>query len=90
MLYSRENHRDSLVRLSEGDASGGCLECLTVKIKKGIMAREALDYIQEELEVINKRLKSFFEFGYSPEVLGPLVDVMCEYKRKLEELEKQE
>lgn len=54
------------------------------------MVREALDYIQEELEVINKRLESFFEFGYSAEVLGPLVDVMCEYKRKLEELEKQE
>ena len=51
------------------------------------MAREALDYIQEELEVINKRLGVFFEFGYSPEELGPLVDVMCEYKRKLEELE---
>ena len=31
MLYSRENHRDSLVRLSEGDASGSCLECLTIK-----------------------------------------------------------
>lgn len=54
------------------------------------MAREALDYIQEELYVINKRLKAFFEYGYSPEVLGPLVDVMCEYERKLEELEKQE
>jgi hypothetical protein len=53
------------------------------------MGKEALDYIQEELEVINKRLKAFFEYGYSPEVLGPLVDVMCEYKRKLEELEKQ-
>ena len=46
--------------------------------------------LPEELEVINKRLESFFEFGYSPEVLGPLVDVMCEYNRKLEELEKQE
>ena len=54
------------------------------------MAREALGYIQEELDVINKRLKAFFEYGYSPEVLGPLVDVMCEYKRKLEELEAQE
>lgn len=53
------------------------------------MASEALDYIQEELEVINGRLEAFFEFGYSPEVLGPLVDVMCEYKRKLEELENQ-
>ena len=31
MLYSRENHRDSLVRLSEGDASDSCLECLTIK-----------------------------------------------------------
>jgi hypothetical protein len=54
-----------------------------------MMGREALDYIQEELEVINKRLGVFFEFGYSPEELGPLVDVMCEYKRKLEELEEQ-
>ena len=54
------------------------------------MAREALDYIQEELNVINKRLEAFFEFGYSPDVLGPLVDVMCEYKRKLKELEAQE
>ena len=53
------------------------------------MGKEALDYIKEELEVINKRLKAFFEYGYSPEVLGLLVDVMCEYKRKLEELEKQ-
>jgi hypothetical protein len=54
------------------------------------MAREALDYIQEELDVINKRLEAFFEFGYSPDVLGPLVDVMCEYKHKLEELVEQE
>ena len=54
------------------------------------MAREALGYIQEELDVINKRLEAFFEFGYSPDVLGPLVDVMCEYKRKLEELEVQD
>lgn len=53
------------------------------------MEKEALGYIQEELDVINKRLKAFFEYGYSPEVLGSLVDVMCEYKRKLEELEKQ-
>ena len=54
------------------------------------MGKEALDYIQEELDVINKRLKAFFEYGYSPEVLGPLVDVMCEYSRKLKELEEQE
>ena len=53
------------------------------------MEKEALDYIQEELKVINDRLESFFEFGYSQEELGPLVDVMCEYKRKLEELESQ-
>lgn len=54
------------------------------------MSREVLDYIQEELEVINKRLEPFFEFGYSKEDLGPLVDVMCEYERKLKELEEQE
>ena len=54
------------------------------------MSRDVLDYIQEELEVINKRLEPFFEFGYSKEHLGPLVDVMCEYERKLKELEEQE
>ena len=54
------------------------------------MAREALDYIQEELEVINERLGAFLAYGYSPEELGPLVDVMFDYKHKLEELEKQE
>lgn len=65
-------------------------EELSFNLKIRIMSREVLDYIQEELEVINKRLEPFFEFGYSKEHLGPLVDVMCEYGRKLKELEEQE
>lgn len=54
------------------------------------MARkETLDYIQEELSFIKRRLKEFIEYGFDPS-LSPLVDAMEDYKLKLSELEAEE
>lgn len=54
------------------------------------MEREdTLDYIQGELSVIQSRLRKYLRYGYDP-CLAPLVDAMCDYNRKLEELKKEE
>ena len=54
------------------------------------MARkETLDYIQEELSFIKRRLKEFVEYGFDSS-LSPLVDAMEDYKQKLNELETEE
>lgn len=53
------------------------------------MAKEVIDYVRDELSSVKRRLKEFTDYGYSPE-LEPLVDEMCKYKQKLEELELKE
>lgn len=54
------------------------------------MARkEVLDYIQEELNSIDNRIRKFTDYGYSGE-LSPLVNAMCDYEKRLKELEIEE
>ena len=50
------------------------------------MARKThLDYINEELNVINTRLKAYTEYGYSVE-LDPLVNILVDCMDKLNKL----
>lgn len=51
--------------------------------------KEMIDYIREELDVINERLNEFTKYGYAS-FLSPLVDTMCEYEKKLKALEVEE
>lgn len=43
------------------------------------------DYVREELQIIEARLRSYTEYGYSPH-LEPIVDVLYEFRDKMKEL----
>lgn len=46
------------------------------------MAKEVKDYIREELNVIESRIRNYTEYGYS-DVLDDVVSVLVETKVKL-------